>query len=115
MAGRQRVTNERGIYVGGSLTGVASVGDHSVTVQMSSSSPAEASISSIRQLIARHRSGLDKPEFAEGDLDEIERELSGEERDHDRLGDALRRLARRVAPVGEIAVAVAALANAILS
>jgi hypothetical protein len=41
--------------------------------------------------------------------------LTRKERDKDRLRDTLKRLAGRVAPVAEIATAVAALTNAILS
>jgi hypothetical protein len=114
MAEKRRITNEGGIYVGGSLTGIASVGDHSVTVQISGSGP-ESSVTAIRALIAQHRGSLDGAEFAERDLEEIEHELTRKERDKDRLRDTLKRLAGRVAPVAEIATAVAALTNAILS
>ncbi|TDD75078.1 hypothetical protein E1293_28705 [Actinomadura darangshiensis] len=104
------------MYIGGNarITGQVGMGDKVRQTQNSApASPEPDLFDRIAALIHEHAGELPEASRALRDLDDVRAEADAEDGDPERRDNALRRLARRVAPVAAIAEAVRQLVDAL--
>ncbi|MGI5166815.1 DUF5955 family protein [Spirillospora sp. CA-253888] len=100
---------ERGIHIGGNVSGQVASGDHVTQIQQrgGAAEPGPlAALARVERLLDEHAGGVPEAGRARRDLADVREELEGGDPDPERVEGALGRLARRVAAVAVLTEAV---------
>jgi len=102
-----------GVIISGQahVTGPVAGGRHARAEQytVAADDAAHRTLAELRATVQRHRDEFEEPDWIDGDLADVEREIDRPRPDRDRLVSTLQRLANRVSAVGAAATAVARL------